>query len=548
MLKPDRDFQIPEETVKVAKAAFPKGNIYLTIRDALGSIFEDDTFKELYPSLGQPAESPGRLAMITLMQFLEGLTDRQAAEAVRSRIDWKYMLGLTLEDSGFDFSVLSEFRQRLLEGKAEMLLLDKLLEGCDGLGLLKGKKKQRTDSTHVIAAVRALSLLELVGETMRRVLDEAAQIAPEWLRKHMKPEWVKRYGRRFDSYRLPSSKAKREALAIEIGEDGYYLLQTIAETGPTELKDSSKVELMRRIWVQQYYWCEEKVHWRTKDKWGQPPSGKMIGSPDDPEARYCVKRSTEWTGYKVHFTETCQAEYPRLITQVETTPATVHDVKMTSRIQDDLARRDLLPEIQLVDEGYMEIDLLVESHQKGIDLVGPVPSSKSWQDRVEGAFDHTQFHIDWEKRLVTCPMGKTSIRCSERKTWRDTPSFVFVFDQKDCSPCSSRERCSRAKHAGRTLTLYPQKQYEAQLEARKRQQTEAFKKLYEQRAGVESTISQGVRRTQLRRTRYIGLARTHLQQVASAAAINLARVFDWLIGERPKEAWVSPFQALAAQI
>jgi len=547
MLKPDLNPKIPAETVKVAKAAFPKGNIYLTLRDALGPIFEDEAFKELYPSLGQPAESPGRLALITLMQFLEGLSDRQAAEAVRSRIDWKYMLGLTLEDSGFDFSVLSEFRQRLLEGKAETLLLDKLLEECDGLGLLKGKKKQRTDSTHVIAAVRALSLLELVGETMRRVLDEAAQIAPEWLQEHMKLEWVKRYARRFDSYRLPTSKAKREALAVEIGEDGFYLLQAIAETGPIELKRSSKVELMQRIWIQQYYWCEGKVNWRTRDKWGQPPAGKMIGSPDDPEARYCVKRSTEWTGYKVHFTETCQAEYPRLITQVETTPATVHDVKVTTRIQDDLASRGLLPEIQLVDEGYMEIDLLVESRKKGVDLVGPVPSSKSWQDRVEGAFDHTQFHIDWEKRLVTCPKSKTSTRCSERKTWRGTPSFVFVFDKKDCSPCSSRERCSRAKHAGRTLTLYPQEQYEAQLEARRRQQTDAFKKLYAERAGVESTISQGVRRTRLRHTRYIGLARTHLQQVASAAAINLARVFDWLMGERPKEAWLSPFQAFAAQ-
>jgi len=381
---------------------------------------------------------------------------------------------------------------------------------------------------------------------MRRVLDEAAQVAPEWTRDHMQSEWIKGYGRRFDSYRLPTSTAKREALAVEIGEDGFYQLQAIAETGPTELKRSPKIKLMRRIWIQQYYWCEGKVHWRTKDKWGQAPAGKMIGSRDDPEARYCVKRSTEWTGYKVHFTETCQAEYPRLITQVETTPATIHDVKMTSRIQDDLARKDLLPEIQLVDEGYMEIDLLVKSHQKGIDLVGPVPSSKSWQDRVEGAFDHTQFHIDWEKRLVTCPMGKTSIRCSERKTGRGTPNFAFVFDQKDCSPCSFRARCSRSKHSGRTLTLYPQEQYEAQLEARRRQETEAFKKLYAQCAGIESTISQGVRRTRLRHTRYIGVARTHLQQVASAAAINLARVFDWLTGERPKEAWVSPFQALAA--
>ncbi|HSG41723.1 MAG TPA: transposase, partial [Anaerolineales bacterium] len=159
---------------------------------------------------------------------------------------------------------------------------------------------------------------------------------------------------------------------------------------------------------------------------------------------------------------------------------------------------------QLVDEGYMEIDLLVASRNKGVDLVGPVPSSKSWQDRTEGAFDHTQFHIDWEKRLVTCPQGKTSVRCSERKSWRGTPSLVFVFDTKDCLLCPVRKHCTRAKNVGRTLTLYPQEQYEAQLQARKRQQT------------------------------------------ASAAAPNFARLFEWVIGERPKETRTSPFLALAA--
>ena len=548
MLKPENNFQIPDETVKVAKAAFPNGNIYLVLRDTLGTVFEDKMFEALYPSLGQPAESPGRLAVITILQYLENLTDRQAADAVRSRIDWKYILGLKLEDPGFDFSILSEFRQRMLDGGAEAVLLEQLLERCEDLGLLKGKKKQRTDSTHVIAAVRALSLVELVGETMRRVLDEAAQMAPDWLRTYMKPEWVPRYARRFDGYQLPTSKTKREALAVTIGEDGFYLLQAIySEAGPQELKASAKVETLRRIWVQQYYWVDGKVYWRTKDKWGQPPAGKMMGSPDDLEARYCVKRSTEWTGYKVHFTETCQAEYPRLITHVETTPATVHDVKVTTKIQDDLAARGRSPEIQLVDEGYMEINLLLNSQKKGIDLVGPVPSSKSWQDRTEGAFDHTQFQIDWEKLVATCPQQKTSMRCTKRKTWRGTPNFTFVFDKKDCLPCPMRVHCSRAKNVGRTLTLYPKDEYEAQLAARQRQQTEEFKKLYGERAGIEGTISQGVRRTRLRYARYIGLARTHLQQIASAAAINLARLFDWLMGARPQPTRLSPFLALVAQ-
>jgi hypothetical protein len=221
------------------------------------------------------------------------------------------------------------------------------------------------------------------------------------------------------------------------------------------------LEILRRIWIQQYYWVDGKAHWRTKEKWGQPPAGKMIGSPDDLDARYCVKRSTEWSGYKVHFTETCQDEYPRLITHVATTPATVHDVKMTRKIQEELATKGLSPEMQLVDEGYMEIDLLVDSLNRGINLVGPVPTSKSWQDRKEGALDHTQFHIDWEKQTATCPNGKITSRCTERKTWRGTLNFSFVFNKEDCLSCSLRERCSRAKNMGRTLTLYPQKQYEA---------------------------------------------------------------------------------------
>jgi len=549
MLKPENDAQIPEETIKIAKAAFPNGNIYLTLRDSLGAVFQDEDFKELYPTHGQPAESPGRLALVTVMQFLENLTDRQAADAVRSRIDWKYILGLKLDDPGFDYSVLSEYRQRLLEGETEAILLEKLLERCEELDLLKGKKRQRTDSPHVIAAVRSLTLLELVGETMRRTLDEAAQIAPEWLRQHMKPEWLKRYGRRFDGYRLPSGKAERTALAVAIGEDGFYLFEAIfAKNGPEGLKTSPKIEILRQVWIQHFYRVNGKVHWRTKEKWGQPPAGKMIGSPDDIEARYCVKRSTEWTGYKVHFTETCQDEHPRLITQVETTPSTVHDVKMTGVIQDDLEKRGLTPEIQLVDEGYMEIDRLVESRKRGIDLVGPVPTSKSWQDRQRGAFDHTQFQIDWENRRVTCPNGKISTRCTDRKTWRGTPSLTFVFDKEDCIPCPLREQCSKAKNVGRTLTLYPQEQYQAQLEARQRQQTDDFKKLYGERAGIESTFSQGVRRTRLRYCRYIGLARTHLQEIATATALNFLRIFNWLNGDRPKETRISPFQALAAQL
>lgn len=305
------------------------------------------------------------------------------------------------------------------------------------------------------------------------------------------------------------------------------------------------VDIMRRIWIQQFYWCEGEVHWRTKKKHGQPPAGKMISSPEDLEARYRVKRSTEWTGYLVHLTETCDQESPRLITQVETTVASTHDSKVTQLIQDDLAERDLSPETHLVDEGYMETDLLVDSQNRGIDLVGPVPSSKSWQTRKEGAFDHTQFAIDWEKKTATCPGGKTNTGWSDRKSWRGTPNIMIYFHLDDCAPCQLRERCTQAKNMGRTLTIYPQERYEALQKARERQETEEFKTLYGERAGIEGTISQGVRSFGLRRARYIGLARTHLQHVATAAAINVVRAVNWVTGEEPEPTRISPFQALA---
>lgn len=141
MLNPDQDPGIPEMTKLVAREAFPQGNILLTMRDELGPSFKDEQFHDLYPALGQPAVSPACLALVTVMQFVENLSDRQASQAVRARIDWKYALGLELSDPGFHYSVLSEFRSRLIEGGAEQLLLEKILERCQARGLLGGKKK-----------------------------------------------------------------------------------------------------------------------------------------------------------------------------------------------------------------------------------------------------------------------------------------------------------------------------------------------------------------------------------------------------------------------
>jgi len=227
MLKPSPIQPVPEATARVARAAFRKGDPLLELRDELGAIFADADFADLFPGLGQPGLPPWRLALVTLLQFRENLPDRQAADAVRARIDWKYLLDLELTDPGFDHSVLCEFRSRLLAGGAEERLSGKLLEACQARGLLKARGRQRTDSTRVLASIRALNRLELVGETLRASLNELATVAPDWLRGVAPKDWYGRYAHRVEDGRLPRAEAEREAYARTVGEDGFALLDLL---------------------------------------------------------------------------------------------------------------------------------------------------------------------------------------------------------------------------------------------------------------------------------------------------------------------------------
>ena len=241
---------VPDETAGVARAAFPKGSLYLRLRDKLGAIYEDEGFAALFPARGQPGLPPWRSALVTVMQFLEDLSDRQTADAVRARIDWKYALSLELTDPGFDYSVLSEFRSRLAEGRAEMLLLNRMLERLAERKLVKARGRQRTDSTHVLASIRVLNQLELVAETMRATLNALAGITPEWLRSLAPPEWYERYGARIEDTRLPQGKAARAAYGRMVGEDGLHLLDALEQEGaPTEARKSESVEVLRQVWA-----------------------------------------------------------------------------------------------------------------------------------------------------------------------------------------------------------------------------------------------------------------------------------------------------------
>jgi transposase len=545
-LHPSPDSIIPEETCRVARAAFPKGNMFMRMRDALGLIYSDPQFASLFSHTGQPAEAPARLALVLVMQFAEGLADRQAADAVRSRIDWKYALGLELTDPGFDYSVLSEFRTRLIAGGVEHLLLETMLMYLQERGLLQGRGKQRTDSTHILAAIRTLNRLELVGETMRFALNRLAAVAPAWLQTHLQPAWLERYGARVENYRLPRTEAERQRLAATIGADGFALLQAVyAPETPPEVRTEPAVEVLRRIWVQQYYGPDDPPRWRRDGD--VPPSPRLIHSPYDLEARYSLKRGMAWIGYKVHMTETCDHDTPHVITHVETTLATTPDDKMLDTIHAALAEHTLLPQEHLVDCGYTDSEILVGSEQAyGVTIVGPVAADPSWQAREATGYDNSAFTIDWEGHTATCPQGKQSRKWQPDTDVAGQEVIQIRFAKKDCQACPVRTACTRAKTEPRTLTVRTQGYHAVLQAARQYQRTVEFQEQYAPRAGIEGTLSQGVRAFDLRRARYMGLAKTHLQHILIATAINLVRVVAWLTDPRPQKRCAAPLAALAS--
>jgi transposase len=544
-LHPQDPPSVPEETRRVARAAFPKGTLCLDIADALGAIYQDSQFTALFSPLGQPALTPARLALVTALQFLEGLSDRQAADAVRGRIDWKFALGLALTDPGFDHTVLSEFRSRLVEGKAERQLLDTLLVRLRDRGLVKARGRQRTDSTHVLAAVRALNRLERIGETLRAALNETAVMAPAWLQTLAPAAWYERYGRRVENYRLPKTDAEREELAAIIGADGQTLLQAIDSRAGEQpwLAQIPAVQVLRQVWVEQFVETDGRLRWRTVQE--MPAPATMISSPYDPEARYSAKRETSWVGYKAHLTETCDPETPHLITNVETTPASTPDDNMIAVVHQSLKERDLLPAEHLVDKGYTDSRVLVDSpREHGVTIVGPVADDPSWQARAEDGIDKSQFIVEWDRQVVTCPAGKQSISWLPNTYPKNGMVFEARFSRRDCTPCPLRPRCTKAKREPRIIGLQAQDYEEALQAARKRQSTAAFRLNYAGRAGIEGTHGQAIRRCDLRQCRYIGLAKTRLQHIITAVAINLARIGAWWTDTPRAKTRCSRFAAL----
>jgi transposase len=439
-----------------------------------------------------------------------------------------------------------------VQGSAEHRLLDALLgawlEACKAQGLLKARRRQRTDATHVLGALRVLSRLERVAEPLRAALNALAKEAPDWLQERVPPDWYERYGRRIEEYRLPRSQADREVYGRQVGADGGWLLAQLAQPQtPPILTSLAEVGLLRQFWEQEYVRSAAGGdEWR--DPKAVPAASDHLESPYEPEARFAPKREMHWTGYKVHLTPDVRrrgaphgaphgdpgerhqrpsyrcrpvAPHPR---GPGPAPSPAGTAVRRCRL---CARRQRHPTSSNVIQSR-------QKHQKHqIDLVGPVDTDHPGQSRVEDGFITARFQLDWDQHRATCPRGGSRIRwCEAYSTARKRTMLHREFDPVECLPCPDRARCPRSKSGSRArcLTLQSRVEYEELLAGRARQQTLEFAQLYARRAGIEGAFSQGVRAFGLRRARYRGLQKTHLQQVATAAAIDMTRLSAWLNG------------------
>ena len=529
---PEPDPQIAAAIAAMYGARKTERPLPVLIRDRLGEWLEDEKFAAAFGTRGKPGWSPSRLALVTVLQRAENLTDRLAADAVRARIDWKYLLGLSLEDPGFDHTVLAEFRGRVARAGLEQVVLDALLAKLAAAGLVKAGGKQRTDSTHVIAAVAALNLLELAGESVRAAVEALAAAHPDWLAQRIcVTDWARRYGTPMTSWRPPASEAKREELAVAYAQDGYALLEAVCDpASPAWLRELPAVDVLRRVLLQNYTRTitegKEVIKRREKEPEGDglPPGHARIASPYDLDARWGVKREEFWLGYKLHITETCDdappcscraaaaarpaAEaapaggrggsghdkacahlvFPNLITTVATTDATVTDTQMTGPIHDDLAGKNLAPGRHYLDSGYLSAALVVSALTTwGIALIGPLLADTSAQARAGNGYARADFTVDYDTKTVTCPQGKTA-RSWSPCTQHGKDTIVAIFSITDCGPCPARPLCTAAKR--RVLSLPPPDLAQAQAAARTAEKTIPFQADYARRAGVEGTIHQ----------------------------------------------------------
>jgi transposase len=488
---------------------------------------------------GRPAEEPVRMAGVLILQFMERLPDRQAAEACTWDGRWKLALHMEVDEPGFHATTLVKYRERLLRHGLERAGFDGVLNAMRAAGYLPRKTRQRLDSSHVIGLVSDMSRLECVRETLRLALEalepiEALARPPAW------PQWWERYVESKLDYKTEAAKLRVKM--DQAGKDAWNLLHW-TQGQPEAEAAAEALALLQRVYAENF---EETDGGGVAQRLAQPP--KAVHNPHDPEAQWCKKgtiKGKEWVGYKVQVAETveelpCAAKEPTraVITAVVTQEATASDKAALAVVEQAWeATGQEKPAELYVDAGYTSGAELVRAEAEGRELKGPMAPAPTKQGRISSE----AFAVNVAERRAVCPAGEPSTNCSrleEEKT--GAVSYRFEWNNRLCGGCEQRTRCMRKSQAHRTLVVG---EHHDMIQARRQEQkTAAFQADMQHRNGIEGTISELVRGHGLRRGRYRGLAKIRLQNCFIAAACNLKR---WC--RRQTWEWRQPTDKIGAE-
>ncbi len=507
---------VPFDTAQVCAPILPADCPYRLVGDNYEHFVPlEDEFAVMYCDTGRGAVSPVLLGLVTVLQMLEGLPDREAARCVVMRLDWRYALHLPMDYRGFDFTILSDYRMRLLKHGKERLIFDHLVKRCIELGLIKRRGKVRTDATHILGVVERLQQVELVTESLRMALADLEHVVPEWAQSTLPVAFRDLYRQPLNTYGMGKDEVHKQLL--QAGKDGFWLLKQIEQSAPEKARGLQAVAILRTVLGQQFPGGPEKPPARRR-----PTGSEVIESPHEPEARFATKRGVAFVGFKIQVSETHDEGLPRLIVDLEPTSALLNDSPALAVIQSRLRERGIRPKEHQLDQAYMSGENMARSAEQGTELLGIPPAD------TQGplGFRQVDFEIDEELQQAKCPAGQTSVVWSERAAPEGSPCEVYVrFSAQGCKTCPHFGVCTTSKQ-GRSLTLHPYRH----LLAKRRQEAETkeFQERLHPRAGCEGTISELVRAHGARHARYRGALKQRVQYYFTAVAANLKRLARWL--------------------
>ncbi len=502
----------------------PKNRYRLFRENILPALYEmREQLCELYcEDNGRPAIEPVVEAGVTLLQFMEKAPDRKAVENVKFHLGWKYALDLEMGYEGFHATSLVKFRSRLLEGGAERVGFDGLLEGLREAGLVKKRSKQRLDSTHVLGAVAKMSRLEVIRETIRLFLEYVQQnYGVQGL-----PQWPVLEARYLDS-EIAWHRLSRESLKEKYEQAGRDALGLICwlRLQASEVRDHDKALLLERVFLEQYEFDTREPQRRRTEASG------VVQNPHDPDVQWAAKdlaKKTQWEGYKVQIAETVAEDgkakkkgepTEQFITEVTTTEAIASDLDGRRRVEENQREHGQGVADELyVDAAYVTDDTLAEARDQGRELVGP--ARPSGNPSGKDMFDADAFDVDIASRKAVCPAGHESCQCSRLEN-EQTGQVDYRFEWAgQCDSCELQKQCTRSRSGRRMLVVG--EHHDLLQQRRQEMRTDAFKARMHQRNGIEGTISEFTRGGG-RRSRYRRLAKTSLANYFQGAAVNAHR-------------------------